>query len=81
MEELVRALVKWPMGLERGWLHDSMSRSRSSSGDVGWAGLRGEVGSRDDVDILCSEEASTLVTSVNTTITFFIGCMAQGGEH
>ena len=71
------------MGRDWGCPLESMSRSRSSRGEEDRAGLRGEVGSREEIDIRCCsvEGSSEDVTSVTITITFFIRCREGGGER
>ena len=79
MVVLVRALVMWPMGRERGLRIASRSRSRSSRGEEG-VKTSGEVGSREE-DMRCSAETAGFVTSVKTTITFFISYNVQGDRE
>ena len=56
-------------------------RSRSSRGPrAWWAGLRGEVGSREERESRCEEVECEGVMRVSTTTTWFIGCGEGGGE-
>ena len=78
---LVRALVSCPMGRDPARPPHSDPRSRSSRGPrAWWAGLRGEVGSREERESRCEEVECEGVMRVSTTTTWFIGCGEGGGE-